>query len=80
MAAEQHRGWRALRSCNMRDCALQGTASPPCPSVVSTSTKDPFWRRVRKGVAPAFSPSNIQCARPCPQPALHPPGEAVAPL
>ncbi|CAK0784540.1 hypothetical protein CVIRNUC_007744 [Coccomyxa viridis] len=41
---------------------FSGTASPPCPSVLSTSTKDPFWRRVRKGVAPAFSQSNIQAA------------------
>ena len=59
MAGRQSR-WCALEFCSIHACAVQGTASPPCPSVLSTSTKDPFWRRVRKGVAPAFSQSNIQ--------------------
>ena len=55
--------------CSIHACALQGTASPPCPSVLSTSTKDPFWRRVRKGRGARLQPEQHTVSpRPGPAP------------
>lgn len=44
---------------------VQGTSDPPQPCLISTATADPFWRVVRKGVAPAFNSTNIRCAAEC---------------
>lgn len=30
------------------------------PNLVTNSTNDDYWKAIRKGVAPAFSPTNIR--------------------
>lgn len=39
----------------------QGTSQPPQPSLLSAEAVDPFWKCVRRGVAPAFNPANLRC-------------------
>ncbi len=39
---------------------VQGTADPPCPSLVTSRTGDPYWKLVRKGVSHAFAPNNVR--------------------
>ena len=30
------------------------------PSLVTNATNDAYWKAIRKGIAPAFSPANIR--------------------
>jgi fatty acid synthase len=37
-------------------------SDPPQPCLISAATADPYWRVVRKGVAPAFNSANMRKA------------------
>ncbi|CAL8464901.1 g4436 [Coccomyxa elongata] len=53
---DKPRGW----PLPIYDCFDRGTSDPPQPCLISTATADPYWRVVRKGVAPAFNSTNIR--------------------
>ena len=58
-----------LNSCKSQGCdthyyvLLQMTSRHgELPSLVTNATTDVYWKAIRKGIAPAFSPANIRCA------------------
>lgn len=57
-ATTQLRKWQHINMC---DTGVQMTSrNGHVPSLVTMSTDDAYWKAIRKGVAPAFSPANIR--------------------
>ncbi len=49
-----------LHRFNDSNIVEQVTSNAGEPNMLSAKTGDPYWRLVRKGVAPAFNPQNIR--------------------